>query len=145
MITWKKDPFQSEYIAFKEKSDYYSINRKDATDKLHEVKLEYNKSNKINLSQSIWKRLDLSTSWGVSSLNELFLNLKRSGKKKNVSRLLTQFIGNGEVNDWMGSVSCPIICKHLNGDHSLVAGNIRLSICYLLDIRPQVIIVETDW
>tara|TARA_A100001037_G_scaffold290243_1_gene302858 strand:- start:26432 stop:26869 length:438 start_codon:yes stop_codon:yes gene_type:complete len=145
MITWKKDPFQSEYSAFKSAAEKYGINPKDAGQKLINIKLEYNKSNKTFLTNSIWKNMKETTSWGVSSLYDIFDNLKRSGKKKNVSRLLQQYTGGGDINDWMGSVSCPIVCRHENGNHALIAGNIRLSVAKMLKIKPQVIIVDTDW
>lgn len=145
MITWKKDPFQSEYSAFNSVATKYALNRTDVGVKLNEIKLGYNKSNKTSLVDSVWKQLNSTTSWQVGSLYDIFTNLKRSGRKKNVSRLFQQYIGNGDVNDWMGEVSCPIICKHENGEHSLVAGNIRLSLAKLLNIKPQVIIINTDW
>jgi hypothetical protein len=145
MITWKKDPFQSEYIAFKLAADNYAVNSKDAGGKLNDIKLVYNKSNKISLMDTTWKRTSSTTSWGVKSMHDIFNNLKRSGRKKNVARIIQQYIGNGDVSDWMGEVSCPIICKHENGDHSLIAGNIRLSLAKLLNIKPQVIIVNVDW
>ena len=103
------------------------------------------KSNKVTLTNNVWKSMGNTGSWGAKKLDDLFKNLRRDGVRRNVSRIVTQFIGNGDVNDWNGRVSCPIVCKYADGFHELIAGNTRLTMAKILNIKPQVVIVKTDW
>jgi len=100
------------------------------------------------LNRSIWKSLQGSRSFKVKSFDNIFTNLKREGDRKNVSRIALQFIGEGRVNDFNGSVVCPIILHAPNStgsEYQLVAGNTRLSMASALGIRPEVVILNTDW
>lgn len=144
-ITWKKDPFQSEQGEFKRVADDNSPNSKDALINLNYLKLEYGKSSKVVLNDSTWSKLGNTGSWNVKTLDDLFANLRSDGIKRNVSRIVTQFIGTGTVNNYNGNVSCPIIIQSANKNCEVVAGNTRLTMCRILNIRPYVVIVKTDW
>jgi hypothetical protein len=145
MITWIKDPFQSEAVEFKRHSDYKGHNAVARTKNFQYLKLIYGKSNKIALNDQTWKQMINTGSWSAKKMDDLFKNLRMDGVRRNVSRIVTQFIGNGEVNDWNGRVSCPIVCKYTDGSHELIAGNTRLTMAKILNIRPQVIILRTNW
>lgn len=144
-ITWKKDPFQAEYSEFKRVADEASPNSKAALENLNYLKHEYGRSNKTILNDATWKKLGNSGSWGASTLDDLFSNLRKDGIKRNVSRIVNQFVGSGDVNNWSGTVSCPIIIQYADKYCDLVAGNTRLTMCRVLKIRPSVIVIKSNW
>ena len=145
MITWTKDSYQSEHTEFKRHADKESPDAKSAKENLQYLKLAYGKSNKVTLTNNVWKSMRNTGSCCAKKMDDLFKNLRRDGVRRNVSRIVTQFIGNGDVSDWNGRVSCAIVCEYADGARDLIAGNTRLTMAKILNIKPQVVIVKTDW
>tara|TARA_B100002019_G_C20895104_1_gene415356 strand:- start:105 stop:545 length:441 start_codon:yes stop_codon:yes gene_type:complete len=144
-ITWKKDSFQAEYYEFKRVADEASPNPKAARENLNYLKLQYGKSSKVALNDTVWSKLGNTGSWNVKTLDDLFSNLRSDGIKRDVSRIVTQFIGTGVVNNYNGNVSCPIIIEYADKYCEVVAGNTRLTMCRILNIQPYVVNIKTDW
>ena len=108
----------------------------------------YYRSFPERLKDKIWRQLGNTGSFGASSFEEVFKNLRIDGERRDVSRIVTQYIGEGRVNDFSGRVECPIIVHTPENEgfkYHLVAGNTRLSIASVLGIEPKVIILNTDW
>ena len=117
-------------------------------DSINYLKREYAKSRITDLQDNVWKILQNSGSWEVKSFDDLFRNMKKDNVKRNVSRIMTQFIGKGSINDWSGRVECPIILLAPGNKpyhYNLIAGNTRLTAARILGIKPKVVIIKTDW
>lgn len=146
MIRWTKTRFEDEITEFKRVVIEFVGD--DDKDSLNYLKSEYAKSRITDLQDNVWKILQNSGSWEVNSFNDLFKNMKKDNVKRDVSRIMTQFIGKGVVNDWSGRVECPIILLAPGNKpyhYNLIAGNTRLTAARALGIRPKVVIVRTDW
>jgi hypothetical protein len=151
-LVWKKASFEKEKNEFERVVNNFTANDKNYKVEFKKnfeyLKKEYSTSNIQDLSDSVWKILDNTGSWKVNTFSDLFLNLRKDGVKRDVSRIVSQFVGIGEVNDFRGTVECPIILM-AGGQtpkyYHLIAGNTRLTIARILKIKPKLVIIKTDW
>ena len=149
MVTWKKGEFRDEKEEFERITREFVGNDPQAVqDNLRYLDGLYYTSFPENLNNRTWKELGNTGSFGTKSFDRVFKNLRMDGVRRDISRIVTQFIGEGRVNDFSGSVHCPIIIHTPENEgvkYHLVAGNTRLSIASVLGIKPQVVILRTDW
>ena len=146
MITWTKDKFDQEIEEFKRFAEEYVVEIDHALrEGLDYLKKKYDKATPKILIDNKWKYMKNTGSWNTDSINKLFKNLKRDRVKRDVSRIVTQFFGNGPIDELNGNVACPIVVKMDKGRTILIAGNTRLSMARALGIRPKIIEIETDW
>ena len=90
MIRWTKTRFEDELTEFKRVVIEFVGD--DDKDSLNYLKSEYAKSRITDLKDNVWKILQNSGSWEVNSFNDLFKNMKKDNVKRDVSRIMTQFI-----------------------------------------------------
>ena len=126
------------------------------------VESQYRRAQMKVLDDVNWRKMANTGSYWDYSLSEvktfkqLFRNLQLDGEKRNISRIVKQFMGDGEINDFNGTVECPI-CFKLNksggilqegqfyGPLYLVGGNSRLTVAKVLGIQPKIIEISVDW
>lgn len=84
------------------------------------------------LKPSVWKTIKNTTSWNVKNIEEVADISNRSNK--NYKKIAIDMIDTKKTY-------APIILKNKEKYH-LIAGNVRLMLCRVLNIQPQVCIVE---
>lgn len=146
-ITWIKGPFDGPTG---EKREFERVALQwGGEDNLREnmayLKKEYARSSPKPLLDAKWRTMANTGSWQTDSINKIIKNLKKDNVKRDVSRIVNQFIGPGEVNDFNGRVSCPIVLRLSDGSTELIAGNTRLSMARALGVQPKIIELITDW
>ena len=149
MIKWTKDNFRNEINEFERiTKEFIGNDPLELQPNLRYLERLYDQARPRILRDLLWRRVQNTGSFNIRSFDDIFRNLRSDGVRRNVSNIATQFIGEGRVNDFNGSVHCPIILYAPNNkgsEYNLVAGNTRLSMAKALDIQPKVIILETDW
>lgn len=126
------------------------------------VESQFRRAPMVNLDDVNWRKMaNTGSYWDynyseIKTFQQLFRNLQLDGEKRNISRIVKQFMGDGEINDFNGTVECPI-CLKLNytggvmqdgqfyGPLYLVGGNSRLTVAKVLGIRPKIIQIDVDW
>lgn len=149
-ITWIKGPFDGDRG---EKREFERISLKFGGEANLKENVEYLKKKYLYSAQSSpkllldskWQTMHNTGSWQIDSISKIIKNLKKDNVKRDVSRIINQFIGPGEVNDFNGRVSCPIVLRRGDGSTVLIAGNTRLSMARALGVRPKIIELITDW
>lgn len=149
MVRYYKGEFRNEQAEFERITREFIGNDPQAVqDQLRFLNALFYNTQPRRLSNSVWKQLKNSGSWEVKTIDNIFRNLKRDGVRRNVSRIVNQFVGEGVINDFNGRVECPIILhapENTGNEYQLVAGNTRLSMARALNQTPEVVILETDW
>jgi|APGre2960657404_1045060.scaffolds.fasta_scaffold54711_4 hypothetical protein len=136
MITWKKDPFRSEFGEFERVTIEYSP-KKQVRENLKYLETEYNRASKVSLVDSDWRKLGNTDSFETNTIQDVYDAIRANNTPRDVERILRQYVS--------GSISCPIVIKFADGRLQLVAGNTRLMIARVLQIKPKIILVKTDW
>ena len=170
MITWKKGSLRGGAQEIEEVKraigvllDAGNIGEEGAMDQLvNYVESQFRRAPIKTLDDVNWRKMANTGSYWDYSLSEvktfkqLFRNLQLDGEKRNISRIVKQFMGDGEINDFNGTVECPI-CFKLNksggimqegqfyGPLYLVGGNSRLTVAKVLGIQPKIIEISVDW
>lgn len=170
MITWKKGSLRGGAQEIEEVKgaigvllDAGNIGEEGAMDELvNYVESQFRRAPIKTLDDVNWRKMANTGSYWDYSLSEvrtfkqLFRNLQLDGEKRNISRIVKQFMGDGEINDFNGTVECPI-CFKLNksggimqegqfyGPLYLVGGNSRLTVAKVLGIQPKIIEISVDW
>ena len=170
MITWKKGSLRGGAQEIEEVKgaigvllDAGNIGEDGAMDELvNYVESQFRRAPIKTLDDVNWRKMANTGSYWDYSLSEvktfrqLFRNLQLDGEKRNISRIVKQFMGDGEINDFNGTVECPI-CFKLNksggilqegqfyGPLYLVGGNSRLTVAKVLGIQPKIIEISVDW
>ena len=170
MITWKKGSLRGGAQEIEEVKgaigvllDAGNIGEEGALDELvNYVESQFRRAPIKTLDDVNWRKMANTGSYWDYSLSEvktfkqLFRNLQLDGEKRNISRIVKQFMGDGEINDFNGTVECPI-CFKLNksggimqegqfyGPLYLVGGNSRLTVAKVLGIQPKIIEISVDW
>lgn len=137
MILWKKDPFSNEVDEFKRITAQYTSNKKDLAKNLRYLQTQYNKAKKVSLIDRDWKKLENTDSFETNTLDEVYSAMERNKAPRDIERILRQYVS--------GNVSCPIVIKFEDNRLELVGGNTRLMIARVLQIKPKIVLVETDW
>tara|TARA_B110000285_G_C15052910_1_gene577991 strand:- start:560 stop:1009 length:450 start_codon:yes stop_codon:yes gene_type:complete len=149
VVRYYKGEFRNEQAEFERITREFIGNDPQAVqDQLRFLNALFYNTQPRRLSNSVWKQLKNSGSWEVKTIDNIFRNLKRDGVRRNVSRIVNQFVGEGVINDFNGRVECPIILhapENTGNEYQLVAGNTRLSMARALNQTPEVVILETDW
>lgn len=148
-ITWVKGPFDGP---MGEKTEFKRIalqwgGEANLKENMEYLKKKYNsaQSSPKLLLDAKWKTMRNTGSWQTDSISKIMKFLKKDNEKRDVSRIVNQFIGPGEVNDFNGRVSCPIVLRLGDGSTELIGGNTRLSMARALGVRPKIIELITDW
>lgn len=148
-VRFYKGEFRDEIDEFERITrDFVGNDPQAVQDNLRYLEGLYYNTRPDRLRTSIWKVLQNSGSFDIKNFNQIFAKLRRDGVRRDVSRVATQFIGTGRINDFSGRVQCPIILyapENTGFEYQLVAGNTRLSMAKALGITPEVIILNTDW
>jgi len=149
VVRYYKGEFRDERSEFERITrDYVGNDPQAVQDQLRYLEGLFYSAQPEKLRGLMWSRLQNSGSWNIKSIDAIFKKLRMDGVRRDVSRVITQFIGAGLVNDFNGKVECPIILRapnNLGYEYQLVAGNIRLSAAKALGLTPEVIILVTDW
>lgn len=153
-VVFYKGSFRDEYDVIEKNGarEFIGNDPIEVAESMRFLEKVFNSTSPELLTDTIWRDLDNSSSWNVKTFEELFRNLQRDGVRRDVSGIVTQFFnGNnsGQIDRPRGRVECPIILYAPNNprrfQYRLLGGNTRLTIARVLDIRPSVIILKTDW
>lgn len=123
---------------------------------------QYRRAPMVTLDDVNWRKMaNTGSYWDynyaeVKTFKQLFSNLQLDQEKRDISRVVKQFMGDGEINDFSGRVECPI-CFKLNksggvmqdgrfmGPYYLIGGNTRLTVAKVLGLTPRIISINVDW
>ena len=169
MITWRKGNLRGGANEIDELKgaiarllELGTIKQGQDSELLTYAESQYRSAPVVNLNNVNWSRMANTGSWldnnysEMKTFKQLFRNLQNDGEKRNISRVVQQFIGDGEVNDFSGRVECPI-CLKLNatggvvqdgkfmGPLYLVGGNTRLTVAKILGVPTKIVEINVDW
>ena len=169
MVTWKKGSLRGGAREIDEVEgaigvllELGNIKEGSSDELLMYAESQFRRAPMVSLDDVNWRRMANTGSYYDSNFSEiktfqqLFRNLQIDGEKRNISRVVKQFMGDGEINDFNGTVECPI-CFKLKGSGGvmqdgqfygplyLVGGNSRLTVAKILGIRPKIIQIDVDW
>ena len=123
------------------------------------VESQYRRARIETLDDVRWRKMANTGSYfdfnnaEIKTFRQLFRNLQQDGEKRNIGRIVQQFIGEGEQNDFNGRVDCPIVLNlkksggimqegRFMGPYYLVGGNSRLTVAKCLGIRPKIAVCD---
>lgn len=153
-VEFYKGNFRSEYNEIEQNGARWSIGDDpiEVAEGMRYLESVFNRASPELLPDNIWRRLDNTGSYNIKTFEDLFRNLQRDGAKRDVSRIVKQFFNgerSGRIDRPRGKVECPIILyapsNPMSTEYRLLGGNTRLTMARVLSIRPQVIILRTDW
>lgn len=142
-IRWVKTDFNKEAGEFQRiVEDFSGDDVKAKKDNLRGIQSLYSKSSLVPMNDTMWKNLDNTDSWSTTTLEKIQSAIRRNSKNgsgiRSIENILKEFIS--------GSVRAPIVMQYNNGqDNTLIAGNTRLMVARMLGIKPQVILIKSDW
>lgn len=139
MTVWYKDSFEKEAAEFNR--TIKELLGKDATPEqinnlLNKMKDSYSSARPQMLTDSVWRGLRNTDSWGTLMMNHVKDVIKRNATingQRTVIPIIKEIIGP--------RARCPIVLQH-NNYYTLIAGNTRLMICKLLEIQPRIVVVK---
>jgi|TARA_B100001093_G_C26843563_1_gene1021698 hypothetical protein len=169
MLTWRKGNLRGGANEIEELKgaiavllELGNIKQGQGRELLEYAESQYRSAPVVNLSNVNWSRMANTGSWfdnnysEIKTFKQLFRNLRDDGERRNVSRIVSQFMGEGEINDFNGTVDCPI-CLKLNatggvvqqgkflGPLYLVGGNTRLTVAKILGVPTKIVEINVDW
>ena len=126
------------------------------------VESQYRRARMETLDDVNWRKMaNTGSYWDygnseIKTFQQLFRNLQQDGERRNIGRIVQQFMGEGEQNDFNGKVECPIVLNlkasggimqqgRFMGPYYLVGGNSRLTVAKALGIRPKVMVCDVDF
>ena len=137
MINWKKVAYNDELAEFERTARAFTTADNDIKTNVATLKLKYKTAKLKTLSLSDWKRLRNTDSYMTETIESAQKSIKRNGEPRNLISIINEFI--------TGSVRAPIALQLSDKSLYLVAGNTRLMVARFLDIKPRIVVVETDW
>lgn len=135
-IKWVKSSFADEKGEFERVAKDFS-NAKDVKKNTDYLKKAYKESNPVFLQDSVWKKMENTGSYDITTIEKLQSQLKKDKVTRDITRILKQMIGE--------EVQCPIALQLADGSLTLIAGNTRLMVARMLEINPKICIVKSDW
>ena len=126
------------------------------------VESQYRRAKMETLDDFNWRKMaNTGSYWDynnseITTFQQLFRNLQQDGERRNIGRIVQQFMGEGETNDFNGRVECPIVLNlkvsggimqqgRFMGPYYLVGGNSRLTVAKCLGIRPNIMVCDVDF
>lgn len=126
------------------------------------VESQYRRAQMKVLDDVNWRKMaNTGSYWDynnaeIKTFQQLFRNLQQDGERRNIGRIVQQFMGEGKTNDFNGRVECPIVLNlkvsggimqqgRFMGPYYLVGGNSRLTVAKCLGIRPNIMVCDVDF
>lgn len=137
-MKWTKVKFDDEAGEFDRVATELTGNQPDAVwdSNFKKLKSLYQSSSLTNLPNSIWIKLKNTDSNKPMSIGDIKRAIQSNGESsglRDIYKVIAEVVSN--------SPRAPIILL-INNKYHLVAGNTRLMACRLLEIIPQVIIIN---
>lgn len=133
-INWTRTSFADEKEEFLRTAEFFS----DAKQKNENYKIlekNYKTAKLLPLNDRDWSKMQNTDSWDTDTLEKIQKVVKKVPRR--VETVINEFFS--------GRVRSPIALRLGDGILYLVAGNTRLMIAKMLEVKPKVMIVETDW
>ena len=138
IIFWVKEQYENERGEFERAGRAVSNkNNKIIQENITYLKDSYKKSNIVSLSDQAWQKMQNTDSWKTDTFTKILNAFSNNNEKRDIGRILSQFE--------MEKIKCPIAYKRDDNVLVLIAGNTRLMLCRVLGIRPNIVIIDTDW
>jgi hypothetical protein len=138
IIFWVKEQYENERKEFERAGRAVSNkNNKIIQENITYLKDSYKKSNIVSLSDQAWQKMQNTDSWKTDTFTKILNAFSNNNEKRDIGRILSQFE--------MGRIKCPIAYKRDDNVLVLIGGNTRLMLCRVLGIRPNIVIIDTDW
>ena len=140
-ISWVKEQYQNERTEFESAARAVSNkSNKIIQENITYLKDNYKKSNIVSLSDQDWRKMQNTDSWKTDTLSKVIDQIKKNE-------------ATSETRDWkailntfeLGRCGAPIAYRRGDKILVLIAGNTRLMMSRALGIKPNIVIIDTDW
>jgi hypothetical protein len=133
-ITWVKVSFADEKEEFLRTVNEFS-DSKQKTENFKLLESKYKIAKIVSLNNRDWSKMQNTDSWETDTLDKIQKAVKST--PRSIESVINEFFSS--------KVRSPIALKLGDGSLYLIAGNTRLMVAKMLEVKPKIVIIETDW
>lgn len=133
-INWTRTSFSDEKEEFLRTAKFFS-DAKQKNENFKILETNYKTAKLLPLNDRDWSKMQNTDSWDTDTLEKIQKVVKKV--PRSVESVINEFFS--------GKVRSPIALRLGDGTLYLVAGNTRLMVAKMLEVKPKLMIVETDW
>lgn len=137
IVVWKKVPFENEKGEFSRTCEFFDDDPKNLRKNMAFLKREYQKVSPQPLVDADWRKMQNTDSWKTTTLEKVTNAIKANNEPRDVQNIVTELSS--------GSARSPIAIRLDDGTLYLVGGNTRLMVCRAIKVKPNIVIIPTDW
>lgn len=133
-INWTRTSFSDEKEEFLRTAKFFS-NTKQKNENFKILETNYKTAKLLPLNDRDWSKMQNTDSWDTNTIEKIQKVVKKV--PRSVEAVINEFFS--------GKVRTPIALRLGDGTLYLVAGNTRLMVAKMLEVKPKLMIVDTDW